>query len=69
MSKIVNGLLTATSMLGTISKNCCIFRRAIQVYDELIRKTDKKEYYIYKACCYYALCQFDDSKREALKGP
>ena len=46
-----------------------IFRKAIQVYDELIKKTDNKEYYVYKACCFYALCQFDDSKREALKGP
>lgn len=44
-------------------------RKSIQIYDELIRKTDNKEYYVYKACCYYALCQFDDSKREALKGP
>ena len=24
---------------------------------------------MYKGCCYFALCQYEDSKREALKGP
>ena len=23
-----------------------------------------KEVHVYKACCYYALCQYDDAKRE-----
>ena len=69
MSKTVNGWLTAASMLEIIGTCSFIFRKSIQIYDELIRKTDNKEYYVYKACCFYALCQFDDSKREALKGP
>lgn len=54
---------------GRIQVSSISFRKAIQIYEELIKKTDNKEYYAYKACCYYALCQYDDAKREALKGP
>ena len=25
--------------------------------------------HLYKACCYYALLNFDEAKREAVKGP
>lgn len=34
----------------------------------MLRKTDDKDYHIYKACCYYALCLYDDARREAMKG-
>lgn len=44
------------------------YRKAITIYDELLRKTDDKDYHIYKACCYYALCLYDDARKEALKG-
>lgn len=27
-----------------------------------------KNLHLYKACCHYALCNFDEAKREALKG-
>jgi len=43
-------------------------RKSISIYDELLRKTDDKDYHIYKACCFYALCLYDDARREALKG-
>jgi intraflagellar transport protein 56 len=44
-------------------------RKAIQIYDELLRKdAENKDLHVFKACCYYALCQYDDAKREALKG-
>lgn len=68
MLRTVNGWLTVVFMQGNTGNKSEIFRKAIQIYDELIKKTDNKEYYVYKACCFYALCQFDDSKREALKG-
>lgn len=45
-------------------------RKAISVYDEVVKKPDyNKEVHIFKACCYYALCQYEDAKRECLKGP
>lgn len=44
------------------------YRKAISIYDELLRKTDDKDYHIYKACCYYALCLYDDARKEATKG-
>lgn len=62
------------SIMETISNETGIFelinRKAIQVYDEMMRKADyNKDIHVYKACCYYALCQYDDSKRECQKGP
>ncbi len=39
-------------------------------YDQLTKKTDyDKEVHLYKACCHYALCNYDEAKRECLKGP
>ncbi|CAD8208276.1 unnamed protein product [Paramecium octaurelia] len=46
------------------------YKRAIQVYDQMMTKPDyNKEIHIYKACCFYALCQYEDAKRECSKGP
>ncbi|CAD8102938.1 unnamed protein product [Paramecium sonneborni] len=46
------------------------YKKAIQVYDQMMNKPDyNKEIHVYKACCYYALCQYEDSKRECQKGP
>lgn len=28
-----------------------------------------KNLHIYKGCCLYALCKYDEAKREASKGP
>jgi len=39
------------------------YRKAINIYDELLRKTDDDDYHVFKACCYYALCLYDDAKR------
>jgi len=34
-----------------------------------MKKTDySKDLHLYKACCLYALCNYDDAKREATKG-
>lgn len=59
---------TATSTWENTGKDKHIRRKSINIYDELLRKTDDKDYHIYKACCYYALCLYDDARREALKG-
>jgi len=53
---------------GRIQVFLCLLRKSISIYDELLRKTDDKDYHIYKACCYYALCSYDDARKEALKG-
>ena len=44
------------------------YRKAINIYDELLHKTEDKDYHVFKACCYYALCLYDDARRQALKG-
>ena len=44
------------------------FRKAISIYDELMKKPDyNKELHVYKACCLYALINYDEAKRECLK--
>ena len=53
---------------GLVQVQFFLCRKAIHIYDELLRKTEDKDYHIYKACCYYALCLYDDARREALKG-
>ena len=45
------------------------YKKAIHQYDELMRENDfDKNYHIYKATCLYALCLYDEAKRECLKG-
>jgi intraflagellar transport protein 56 len=40
------------------------------MYDDMMREKDyDKCNHIYKACCLYALCNYDEAKRECLKGP
>ncbi|KRX10409.1 hypothetical protein PPERSA_10508 [Pseudocohnilembus persalinus] len=46
------------------------YRKAIVLYDQIQKQKDyNKMTHLYKACCYYALLNYDDAKREALKGP
>jgi len=45
------------------------YRLAIGIYDDLMARKDyNKELHIYKACCHYALCNYDEAKRECQKG-
>ncbi len=45
-------------------------RKAIQIYEEMMRDKDyDKNCHVFKACCLYALCNYDEAKRESLKGP
>lgn len=43
-------------------------RKAISIYDEMMKKPDyNKELHVYKSCCLYALTNYDEAKRECLK--
>ena len=54
--KLTCGWPIVISILVIIS-NCVFIRKAITVYDDLMKKPDySKELHVYKACCYYALC-------------
>lgn len=45
------------------------YKKSMEVYDELMRMPGyNKELHIYKACCYYALCQYDEAYEECRKG-
>jgi len=44
------------------------YKKAIELYDELMRSPDyDKDLHIYKACCYYALCEYENSYEECRK--
>ena len=46
------------------------YKKSISIYESLMRKTNyDKNLHVYKACCQFALTNYDESKREALKGP
>jgi len=56
--------------LGYSAFHCGEYRKAIQAYDELMRAPDfDKNLHIYKACCLYALCQYEEAHEECLKAP
>jgi intraflagellar transport protein 56 len=46
------------------------YRKAIIAYDDMMKKPDyDKNLHTYKGVCYYALTQYEEAKREAMKGP
>jgi len=52
---------------------CCFhngdYKKAIAIYDQIMKIKDyDKMVHLYKACCLYALLNYNESKREALKG-
>ena len=51
--------------------NFCSDRRAMDIYDELIKRPELQEslsnIYVFKACCLYALCQYKEAKAECEK--
>jgi intraflagellar transport protein 56 len=43
-------------------------RKALDIYDDLMKRPDyDRNIHSYKACCQYALCNFKESKQEAMK--
>lgn len=51
-----------------MTQSSVVHRRAIDVYDELIKRNDyAQEIHVYKACCLYALCNYKEAKAEAEK--
>jgi len=44
------------------------YRKAIDYYDELMKRNDyDRNIHSYKACCLYALCNYKEAKMEAQK--
>lgn len=44
------------------------YKKCMDTYDELMKRDGyDKALHAYKACCYYALCQFAEAKAEAEK--
>ena len=46
------------------------YRKAMNMYDDMIRKPGyDKQNHLFKACCHYALTNYEEARREANKGP
>ena len=46
------------------------YKKALEAYSELMRSPSyNPELHTYKACCYYALCQYDEAHEECKKSP
>ncbi len=44
-------------------------RKAIDTYDELMKREGYDEdLHVYKSCCLFALCKYDEAKEECEKG-
>lgn len=44
------------------------YKKAIDTYDELIKRHDyDRNIHLFKACCFYALCQYKEAKEECEK--
>lgn len=40
----------------------------MDIYDELMKKHDyDRQYHLYKACCLYALCNYEEAREHAMK--
>lgn len=43
-------------------------RKAMDIYDELMKKHDyDRQYHLYKACCLYALCNYEEAREHAMR--
>lgn len=41
----------------------------MDVYDEMMKRSEyDKNLHLFKACCLYALCNYKEAKKEAMKG-
>eukprot|EP00931_Biecheleriopsis_adriatica_P035026 TRINITY_DN2018_c0_g2_i1.p1 TRINITY_DN2018_c0_g2~~TRINITY_DN2018_c0_g2_i1.p1 ORF type:complete len:562 (+),score=167.22 TRINITY_DN2018_c0_g2_i1:211-1896(+) len=45
------------------------YKKAIDCYDDAMKKENDPNIYAYKACCYYALCQYTEAEEEVKKAP
>lgn len=45
------------------------YRKAIDAYDETMKKENNPDIHLYKACCLYALTQYSEAEEEAKKAP
>eukprot|EP00932_Pfiesteria_piscicida_P015231 SRR837773.27262.p1 GENE.SRR837773.27262~~SRR837773.27262.p1 ORF type:complete len:122 (+),score=55.48 SRR837773.27262:45-410(+) len=44
------------------------YKKAIDTYDECLKKDSDLNIHVYKACCLYALTQYQEAEEEAQKG-
>jgi intraflagellar transport protein 56 len=45
------------------------YKKAIDTYDDALQKDSDSNMYAYKACCHYALTEYDEAEAEAKKAP
>lgn len=45
------------------------YKKAIDTYDEALRKENDQFIHAYKACCHYALCQYQEAEESASRSP
>jgi len=45
------------------------YKKAIDTYDDAMRKENDPNIHVYKACAYYALCQYPEAEEEAKQAP
>merc|ERR1719174_69501 len=45
------------------------YAKALEAYEEALKKTNDANIHGYKACCYYALCQYQQAEDAAQKAP
>ncbi|CAJ1395643.1 unnamed protein product [Effrenium voratum] len=45
------------------------YKKALDAYDDAMRKENNPSIHVYKACCLYALCQYQEAEEEAKKAP
>jgi intraflagellar transport protein 56 len=45
------------------------YTKALDVYDEALKRNNDQNIHAYKACCYYALCQYQQAEDSAQKAP
>lgn len=45
------------------------YAKALEVYEEIVKKTSDSNVHAYKACCHYALCQYSLAEEAAQKAP
>ena len=68
--------LSITETTSKLKKESIIaqnYRRAMDIYDELIKRNENQNseslsnIYVFKACCLYALCMYKEAKAECEK--
>lgn len=69
ISRAVSGWHTLPFIMEITSKVILNLRKAIDTYDDLMKREGYNEdLHVYKSCCLFALCKYDEAKEECEKG-